>query len=157
MLGELGYLDGEQVTAEGTSLSRIYSELDLLAAECLRRGAWRGLAAPALAAVLSALVFESRKPDDLQPPRVPGGAVRSTLEAMAHLWAELSAIESAHGLSFLREPDVGFAWAAYRQAAAPSSTTCSPTSSWAPATSSAGSSRSSILPTRWRWRPVTRR
>ncbi len=116
VLEELGYLDGQQVTAAGMSLSRIYSELDLLAAECLRRGTWSGLEAPALAAVLSALVFESRKPDDLQRPRVPGGAVRSTLESMTHLWAELDAVERAHRVSFLREPDLGFAWASYRWA-----------------------------------------
>jgi ATP-dependent RNA helicase HelY len=116
VLEELGYLDGEVVTATGSSLSRIYSELDLLAAECLRRGTWRGLEAPGLAAALSALVFESRKPDDMQRPRVPGGAVRSTLESMTRLWAELDAVERAHNLSFLREPDLGFAWAAYRWA-----------------------------------------
>ncbi|MDX6310171.1 MAG: ATP-dependent helicase HelY [Nocardioidaceae bacterium] len=116
VLEELGYLDGEVVTATGSSLSRIYSELDLLAAECLRRGTWRGLEAPGLAAALSALVFESRKPDEMQRPRVPGGAVRSTLESMTRLWAELDAVERAHNLSFLREPDLGFAWAAYRWA-----------------------------------------
>ncbi len=116
VLEELDYLVGEKVTPAGTSLSRIYSELDLLAAECLRRGIWSDLEPPALAAVLSALVFESRKPDELQRPRVPGGAVRSTLEAMTHLWAELDAVERDHGVSFLREPDLGFAWAAYRWA-----------------------------------------
>ncbi|MEJ7628493.1 MAG: DEAD/DEAH box helicase [Nocardioidaceae bacterium] len=116
VLGELGYLEGETVTPVGTSLSRLYSELDLLAAECLRRGTWAGLEAPALAAVLSALVFESRKPDELQRPRVPDGAVRATLATMTHIWAELDAVERAHRVSFLREPDLGFAWAAYRWA-----------------------------------------
>jgi ATP-dependent RNA helicase HelY len=104
------------VTVAGASLSRLYSELDLLAAECLRRGTWAGLEAPALAAVLSTLVFEARKPDDFQRPRLPGGAVRRTLEAMTHLWAELDAVERSHHVSFLREPDFGFAWAAYRWA-----------------------------------------
>jgi len=116
VLEELGYLEGDRVTSAGTSLSRLYSELDLLAAECLRLGTWAGLEAPALAAVLSALVFESRKPDEFQRPRIPGGAVRSTLEAMTHLWAELDAVERSHQVSFLREPDLGFAWAAYRWA-----------------------------------------
>ncbi len=116
VLGELGYLEGDRVTSAGNSLSRLYSELDLLAAECLRLGTWAGLEAPALAAVLSALVFESRKPDEFQRPRVPGGAVRTTLEAMTHLWAELDAVERSHQVSFLREPDLGFAWAAYRWA-----------------------------------------
>jgi len=32
------------------------------------------------------------------------------------IWAELAAVEREHRLSFLREPDLGFAWAAYRWA-----------------------------------------
>jgi ATP-dependent RNA helicase HelY len=116
VLQELGYLEGETVTPAGRALSRIYSELDLLVAECLGRGIWKDLEGPALAAVLSALVFESRKPDEYQRPRVPGGAVRSTLETMTHLWADLEAVERAHNLGFLREPDLGFSWAAYRWA-----------------------------------------
>ena len=38
VLDELGYLDGDTVTADGQRLSRLYSELDLVAAECIRRG-----------------------------------------------------------------------------------------------------------------------
>ena len=60
---------------------------------------------------------EGREPPVfLGRPRVPGGEVRTTLEAMTHLWAELEAVERSHGVSFLREPDLGFAWAAYRWA-----------------------------------------
>ncbi len=116
VLTELKYLDGETVTEAGASLSRIYSELDLVAAECLRRGVWNELEAPALAAALSALVYESRNPDDAERPRVPGGAVRAALGVTVTIWAELDAVERNHRLSFLREPDLGFAWAAYRWA-----------------------------------------
>ncbi|MGA9346106.1 MAG: DEAD/DEAH box helicase, partial [Nocardioidaceae bacterium] len=105
VLTELKYLDGETVTEAGASLSRIYSELDLVAAECLRRGVWNGLEAPALAAALSALVYESRNPDDAERPRVPGGAVRAALGETVTIWAELDAVERNHRLSFLREPD----------------------------------------------------
>lgn len=35
---------------------------------------------------------------------------------MVRLWGELESIESDHGLSFIREPDFGFAWAAFRWA-----------------------------------------
>jgi ATP-dependent RNA helicase HelY len=116
VLEELEYLSEDTVTPAGSSLSRIYSELDLVAAECLRRSTWDGLEAPALAAVLSALVFESRSLDDGERPRVPGGAVRRVLGEMVSIWAELDAVEREHRLSFLREPDLGFAWAAYRWA-----------------------------------------
>jgi ATP-dependent RNA helicase HelY len=115
VLEELEYLAGDKVTAAGASLSRIYSELDLVAAECLRRSTWDGLEAPALAAVLSALVYESRL-DDAEAPRVPGGDVRKVLGEMVSIWSELDAVERDHRLSFLREPDLGFAWAAYRWA-----------------------------------------
>jgi hypothetical protein len=33
---------------------------------------------------------------------------------MARTWGELDHLEQRHGLSFLREPDPGFVWAAYR-------------------------------------------
>ena len=35
---------------------------------------------------------------------------------MVSLWGELDALEREHRLDFLREPDLGFAWAAYRWA-----------------------------------------
>jgi ATP-dependent RNA helicase HelY len=116
VLEELDYLDGDRVTEPGARLSQIYSELDLVAAECLRRGVWDGLEAPAVAAAVSALAYESRNPDEAPAPRIPGGAVRTTLEQMVHIWGELDAVEKEHRLGFLREPDVGFAWAAYRWA-----------------------------------------
>src|SRR5687768_2538858 len=45
------------VTDDGRRLSRIWSEADLLVAECLRAGVWKGLNAAELAAVASTLVF----------------------------------------------------------------------------------------------------
>ena len=35
---------------------------------------------------------------------------------MVRLWGELDALERDHKLDFLRQPDLGFAWAAYRWA-----------------------------------------
>jgi superfamily II RNA helicase len=116
VLERLGYLDGDTVTADGRRLSRLYSELDLLAAECLRRGLWDGLTPPELAACVSALSFESRKADDTEPPRLPKGRVPEALAATVRTWGELDQLEKDNGLSFLREPDLSFAWAAYRWA-----------------------------------------
>jgi ATP-dependent RNA helicase HelY len=113
VLERLGYLDGDRVTPDGQRLGRLYSELDLLAAECLRRGLWDGLAPAELAACVSALSFESRQ-DDVQPPRLPKGRVPDTLAATTRTWGELDQLEKDNDLSFLREPDLGFAWAAYR-------------------------------------------
>ena len=110
VLTELGYLDGDTVTAEGSQLASLYTELDLLASECLRRGLWDALTPAELAACVSALTFESRRPEDASPPRLPGGRVREVLAAMVRVWGELDAVEGDHQLSFLREPDLGFAW-----------------------------------------------
>jgi ATP-dependent RNA helicase HelY len=115
VLDELGYTDGDTVTPAGQRLTRLYSELDLLAAECLRRGVWEGLNPAELAACVSVLSFESRKqPDDAGPARLPKGPVRDVLDDMARTWSELDHLEQRNGLSFLREPDAGFVWAAYR-------------------------------------------
>jgi ATP-dependent RNA helicase HelY len=116
VLESLGYLAGDAVTPDGRRLGRLYSELDLLAAECLRRGLWDGLSAAELAACVSALSFESRQSDDVQPPRLPKGRVPEALVATVRTWGELDQLEKDNELSFLREPDLGFAWAAYRWA-----------------------------------------
>ena len=105
-----------KVTDQGRHLMRLYSELDLVAAECLRTGLWDELTVPELAAALSVLVFEARRPDDASPPRVPGGRVRDVIKEMVKLWGQLDALERDHHLDFLRQPDAGFAWAAYRWA-----------------------------------------
>lgn len=103
------------VTARGQHLMRLYSEMDLLAAEAIRHGIWDNLDPSGLAAALSLLVFEARRPDD-SPPRIPAKTVGTTVAETARLWRELDALERANGVDFLREPDPGFAWAAYRWA-----------------------------------------
>ena len=116
VLTALGYLEDDQVTAAGQVLMRIYTEMDLVAAECLRAGLWDDLSPADLAAALSVLVYESRRADDSSPPRLPQGPVRETIREMVGLWGELDRLEKENRLEFLREPDLGFAWAAQRWA-----------------------------------------
>ena len=116
VLTALDYLERDAVTPRGAHLRRLYSEMDLVAAESLRQGLWAGLSPSELAAALSILVFEARRPDDASSPRVPGGPVRDVIGRMVTLWGELDALERSHRLDFLRQPDLGFAWAAYRWA-----------------------------------------
>ncbi|WP_256788817.1 RNA helicase [Frankia sp. AvcI1] len=112
-LAELGYLDGDTVTDAGRVLARIYSDQDLLVAECLRAGIWEDLTAPALAAAVSSLVFEPRG-DDVGVPALPGGAaLRDCLDEMSRLAFRLAATEQGHRLSFLRPPELGFVPAAH--------------------------------------------
>ena len=116
VLTVLGYLDGERVTDPGRRLARIYSELDLVAAECLREGVWDGLNAAELACAASLLVYEARISDDAPPPRVPKGPAREAIERTLRIWSETHNLEGDYDLDFQREPDTGFAWAAYRWA-----------------------------------------
>ncbi len=114
VLTDLGYLSGDKVTSDGRLLAGLYSELDLLAAECLRRGIWDDLDPAGLAACVSSLTYESRRLDD--GPAIPGPAsqpVRQALESMNRLHAELDSAERVHQLSFLRDPDPGLAWSAH--------------------------------------------
>jgi ATP-dependent RNA helicase HelY len=115
VLEELDYLHGEEVTDSGRKLARVYNEVDLLVVESLREGAWDGLSVAELAAVVSALVYESRKPEE-PVGQVPGGAVRYGLDELARAWSRLRDVEARHGLAFLREPDPGFSWSAWRWA-----------------------------------------
>ncbi|MFJ1705130.1 DEAD/DEAH box helicase [Kitasatospora sp. NPDC088346] len=121
LLTDLGYLTGDTVTDDGKRLGRLYGELDLLASECIREGVWSDLAAAELAACASALVFEARQSDDATAPRVPEGAAKEALGKMVRIWGHLDALEEQHRISTAegvgqREPDLGFAWAAYRWA-----------------------------------------
>ncbi|WP_462202901.1 DEAD/DEAH box helicase [Frankia sp. CcWB3] len=110
-LEDLGYLDGDSVTAAGRVLARIYSEQDLLVAECLRAGIWDDLTPPALAAAVSTLVFEPRG-DDAGVP-----ALRDCLAEMVRLSERLAEAEQAHRLAFLRPPELGFVAVAHDWAA----------------------------------------
>lgn len=116
VLEDLDYLSGDSVTPPGRRLARLYGELDLLAAECIRRDVWAGLDPAELAGAVAALTYESRQPDDAVPPRLPPGPVRDVLAEMVRLWGDLDHVESTHRLDFLREPDLGFTHAAWRWA-----------------------------------------
>jgi ATP-dependent RNA helicase HelY len=117
LLARRGYLTGPAggATPAGRQLARVWAESDLLIAECLRAGVWEQLSAAELAAAVSALVYESRRESEA-PARLPEGPVRDALAATHRLWAELEADEQEHQLALTREPDLGFAWPAYRWA-----------------------------------------
>ncbi|HJQ48018.1 MAG TPA: DEAD/DEAH box helicase [Amycolatopsis sp.] len=117
LLDERGYLGkgANRVTEHGAILMRLYSESDLLAAECIRHGVWEGLEPAELAAVVSTLVFEARR-DSAGEPRLPAGAVPRAWQDTSRLWVELAEDERRFRLDRTREPDAGFAWPVYRWA-----------------------------------------
>jgi ATP-dependent RNA helicase HelY len=106
------------VTEDGRLLARIYSESDLLVAECLRTGAWDGLAPAELAAVLSAVVYETRGGDgpSARAYEVSSPGVRRALAQTRRLSGQLRADENRHRIAPSREPDEGFVNAMYRWA-----------------------------------------
>ena len=112
LLVERGYLtpDGSGVTAQGQALRRIYTERDLLAAECLRAGVWNTLDAPGLAAAVSMLVHEPRRDDADPSPRMPNTAVAEAVEATMAIWSGLTEAEQHHHLPVTSAPDAGLAW-----------------------------------------------
>ena len=117
----LGYVavddDETHVTEDGARLQRIYGERDLLVAESLRLELWQGLDAPALAALVSTLVYEGRRDEGMLPERfLPKGAFLDALHRTQELWAQLDDLEQAHGLPGSDEPQTGIAQAVHRWA-----------------------------------------
>jgi len=120
VLVDLGYLklhnDQLTVTMHGRTLQRLYSEADLLIAQCLREGIWRDLSPADLAAVCSTLVYEGRGSQAEQAPRIPSLGVEATLVEMVAIQGMLRDAEARQGLSITPDLDAGFAWVAHRWA-----------------------------------------
>jgi ATP-dependent RNA helicase HelY len=120
--GEDGEGGDPQVTDDGRLLARIYSESDLLVAECLRSGAWTQLGPAELAAVVSTVLYEARGSADSRGAGAPPGGLESTprlrqaLVQTRRLSAALRADEQRHRITPSREPDDGFVDAVYRWA-----------------------------------------
>jgi ATP-dependent RNA helicase HelY len=115
VLTKRGYLDPGGVTDSGRMLARVWTEADLLVAECIRRDLWTGLSPAELAAAVSVVVYEARRDVD-EHASVPNGPVGDAIDATEDLWADLSADEHAAGVELTREPDLGFVWPIFRWA-----------------------------------------
>ena len=121
VLAELGYLTSAGNTAEvtepGRMLMRLYTEADLITAQSILAQDWAGLNPAELAAMCSAVVYESRRPDDdAPPPRPPTPALAAALQKLQDQWVTLSRVEAQHGLDTLRRPDGSLVEAVYRWA-----------------------------------------
>jgi ATP-dependent RNA helicase HelY len=118
LLVDLGYLTegGAAVTSQGDYLKRLYTEKDLLAAECLRLDFWKRLDPPSLAAIVSSLLHEPRRDEGDVSPRMPNDDVREAHEAMVRRWSLLEDSERSHMLPTTTCPDAGMAWMMHRWA-----------------------------------------
>ncbi len=117
-LESLGYLAerGTVVTERGERLRRLYTEKDLLAAECLRHDVWKRLDAPGLAAAVSSLVHEPRHEEADVSPRMPTEDVAEAVRTMERMWGDIEALETEHDLPTTAMPDGGMAWMVHRWA-----------------------------------------
>ncbi|OLE25051.1 MAG: RNA helicase [Actinobacteria bacterium 13_1_20CM_3_71_11] len=117
LLRTRGYLAGTgtalEVTDAGRMLGRIWTEADLLVAECLRTGVFDGLSAPELAGVASVVLYEARRELE-ERATLPRGPVTDAVDRILTLWSALEADEAGRGLELTREPDTGFVWPMYR-------------------------------------------
>jgi ATP-dependent RNA helicase HelY len=123
LLTEREFIQGSatdpRVTDDGRLLARIYSESDLLVAECLRTGAWADLKPAELAAAVSAVLYETRGGDGPGAPfaaEAPTPRLRQALHQTSKLSTALRADEQTHRIAPSREPDDGFVSVIYRWA-----------------------------------------
>jgi ATP-dependent RNA helicase HelY len=122
VLLELGYLvadDGGEVSVapSGRTLKRIYGDRDLLVAESLRKGLWKGLDAASLAAMAASLIFEPRRDEAAPDERnLPRGPFHEAFEATTTLWATLDDLERDNRLPGTQPLSTGLTLAMYRWA-----------------------------------------
>ncbi|PLS24731.1 DEAD/DEAH box helicase [Bifidobacterium imperatoris] len=119
ILCQLGYLDKHEhdsghidmtLTDKGRLLRRIYSEHDLELCEALLAGTFNKLDARGFAAVLSSLVYESRRGSQGEPRHYPGGISGRIAIASSQLKGICAGIDMLcedHGLDEMQQPDCG--------------------------------------------------
>ncbi len=118
VLGSLGYVrasgtDDLDVTREGRTLAQIYSEEDLVVAECIRDGVLDGLSAPQLAAVLSVFTYQPRKGDEHRSQRMPDLPSHEAYEQVGRIARRISLVERDARLESTIELPPGFARPAF--------------------------------------------
>ncbi|WP_028477776.1 RNA helicase [Nocardia sp. CNY236] len=116
LLEERGFVHDCEVTGDGRRLARIYAESDLVVAECLRRGLWRGLGPAELASVVSIVVYESRQEGGYLGAGGPTASIRRAVGSTIDVWSQLRSDEARHKLPPTREPDLGFVGGVYKWA-----------------------------------------
>jgi ATP-dependent RNA helicase HelY len=121
VLETLGYVEvdddaGPAPTDEGLRLAGIYSEVDLLVAESVRRGLLDDLDPPELAGIASLFLYEPRGGDVTEDPELPTIALYETVEDVLALAEELRDHERQAGVRPLGDLDAGFVAAAWRWA-----------------------------------------
>ena len=119
LLNQLGYLQGEdelEVTPKGERLAKIYGERDLLIAECVNQGAWKGLDPANLAALAVALVYEGKREDNEYQPKIPKGQFEVALEKTERIQRELAELQNDYQLKAETPLELGLCYPMFRWA-----------------------------------------
>jgi ATP-dependent RNA helicase HelY len=107
VLRVFGYVHEDKLTEKGERLCRIYNESDLLVAEATEQGLLDDLDIPDLVAVVSTLVYETRRPETAEL-RWPADRVRRSVGGLMRIYRRIHEAEQEYRLELCREPDPGF-------------------------------------------------
>jgi ATP-dependent RNA helicase HelY len=105
VLGTLGYTNGWRLTTRGSSLRKLYNELDVLLAECIRQRVFDGLSTEEFVAAASLFTYETRGPE---APAIPLTAFATQItETVDAIRESVVDVERANGVAEQRVPDPG--------------------------------------------------
>lgn len=121
VLYSLGYVDTDAhdtwiPTPAGEQLRHIYGDRDLLLAMSLRDGLFTDLDPAALAATVTALVYQSKREETGFRPSLPAPSINRAADGMVRLWSHLSDQEQRYKLRATAEPEFGLVVPMYRWA-----------------------------------------
>jgi superfamily II RNA helicase len=114
VLEELGYLapGGNQVASPGRTLRKVYCELGLVVVQAMRAGVFDRCSVPVLAALLSCVVYESRR-DKGGDARVRDPGFQAGFTALEHVARDIAQVERRARVEPGPGLDAGFAGAAF--------------------------------------------
>jgi ATP-dependent RNA helicase HelY len=115
VLEDLGYVEGFTLTDRGRRLARIYGEADVVVAEMLAEGLLIGLSPAEGAALVSALVYESRERTP-RAPTFPTTELATRYRGLLDLWRRVRRAEEERSVELTRELDAGFGATAFHWA-----------------------------------------
>lgn len=121
LLYSFGYVERDSqgtnhLTPRGQSLRRVYGEKDLLLSLCLHEEFLKGLDPAAIAAVISAIVFEAKRDEVGMLRKYPSQSVEDSLTTLIKQWSVLNDREIQYKLPRTVTPDLGMVWPTYKWA-----------------------------------------
>jgi len=108
LLAEWGYVDEWSLTNKGHLLSRIFHEQDLLIAEAIAAGFFRGLDAPRIAGLASVFVYEDRSRERDESSRVRDETLRTRVRQIERISERIGREETRRNIPRHRTVDTGF-------------------------------------------------